>query len=101
VLDRYVPRELTDRPKTGFAVPIDSWLRGGLRDWAESLLDERRLNGEGLFHAKPIRAAWRAHLEGQRNLQYQLWSVLMLQAWNEAQRAAAPRRLGNAAAARA
>jgi asparagine synthase (glutamine-hydrolysing) len=101
VLGRYVPRELTDRPKTGFAVPIDSWLRGGLRDWAESLLDERRLNEEGLFQAKPIRAAWRAHLEGHRNLQYQLWSVLMLQAWKEAQRAATPRRLVQAATARA
>lgn len=85
VLERHVPRHLTERPKMGFGVPVDSWLRGGLRDWAESLLDEHRLAREGLFDPKPIRAAWHAHLEGHRNLQYQLWSVLMFQAWNEAQ----------------
>jgi asparagine synthase (glutamine-hydrolysing) len=80
-----VPRHLIERPKMGFGVPVDSWLRGGLRDWAESLLDERRLASEGLFDPKPIRKAWQAHLEGHRNLQYQLWSVLMFQAWNEVQ----------------
>ena len=89
VLERYVPRALTERPKMGFGVPIDSWLRGGLRDWAESLLDARRLAKEGIFHANPIRAAWREHLDGHRNLQYQLWSVLMFQAWHEAERAGA------------
>jgi len=85
LLDRHVPRALTERAKMGFGVPIDSWLRGGLRDWAESLLDERRLAREGLFNPKPIRAAWHAHLKENRNLQYRLWSVLMFQAWNEAQ----------------
>lgn len=84
VLDRYVPRSLIERPKMGFGVPLDSWLRGGLRDWAENLLDPRRLAEEGLFHPELIRAAWQAHLDGHRNLQYQLWSVLMFQAWNEA-----------------
>ncbi len=88
ILARHVPPNLTQRPKMGFGVPIDSWLRGGLRDWAESLLDPRRLAEEGLFHPEPIRAAWQAHLEGHRNLQYQLWSVLMFQAWNAEQRAA-------------
>jgi asparagine synthase (glutamine-hydrolysing) len=103
ILDRHVPKSLTERPKMGFGVPIDSWLRGGLRDWAESLLDPRRLAEEGLFHPEPIRAAWQAHLEGHRNMQYQLWSVLMFQAWNEEQRAARatpPRRLMAAESAR-
>ena len=100
VLERYVPRTLTDRPKMGFGVPIDSWLRGGLRDWAESLLDERRLRQEGLFRPKPIRDAWQAHLGGRRNLQYQLWNVLMFQAWHEAERSAASERPMPAASAR-
>jgi asparagine synthase (glutamine-hydrolysing) len=103
ILDRHVPAALTKRPKMGFGVPIDSWLRGGLRDWAESLLDPHRLAEGGLFHPDPIRAAWQAHLEGHRSLHYQLWSVLMFQAWNEEQRAAratTARRLTAAASAR-
>ncbi len=91
VLARYVPTTLTERPKMGFGVPIDSWLRGGLRDWAESLLDRHRLAEEGIFNPEPIRAAWQAHLSGHRNLQYQLWGVLMFQAWHEAQRTARSR----------
>jgi asparagine synthase (glutamine-hydrolysing) len=80
VLDRYVPREMTDRPKMGFGVPIDLWLRDSLRDWAESLLDERRLREQGLLDPEPIREKWRAHLAGE-NWAYPLWDVLMLQAW--------------------
>jgi len=81
VLDRYVPRELIDRPKQGFGIPLDTWLRGPLREWAEELLDERRLRREGYLHPAPIREKWDEHLSGRRNWQYWLWNVLMFQSW--------------------
>jgi asparagine synthase (glutamine-hydrolysing) len=81
VLHRYVPPALVERPKMGFGVPIDAWLRGPLREWAENLLSESSLREAGDLHPAPIRARWQEHLSGRRNWQYQLWNVLMLQAW--------------------
>jgi asparagine synthase (glutamine-hydrolysing) len=92
ILQRYVPQALIDRPKMGFGVPLDSWLRGPLRDWAESLLDEHRLRQEGFFEAAPIRKRWQEHLEGNRNWQHALWVILMFQAWRDMQGAEAAAR---------
>ena len=69
----------------GFAVPLAEWLRGPLRDWAEALLDEARLNREGYFDPGPIRVKWQEHLGGHRNWQYPLRGILMFQAWREKQ----------------
>jgi asparagine synthase (glutamine-hydrolysing) len=85
VLYKYVPRELIERPKTGFDVPIGEWLRGPLRGWAESLLSEARLREEGFFDASVIRKRWAQHLSGRRDWQQALWNILMFQAWFQAE----------------
>lgn len=81
VLYKYVPRELIERPKAGFAIPVGQWLRGPLRDWAESLLDERRLREEGYLHAALVREKWLEHLSGRQDWTSQLWIILMFQGW--------------------
>lgn len=81
VLHRYVPKELVERPKMGFGVPIDAWLRGPLREWAEDLLSSDRLEREGFLNRVPIREKWAEHLSGRRNWAYYLWNVLMWEAW--------------------
>jgi asparagine synthase (glutamine-hydrolysing) len=85
VLYRHVPRELIERPKKGFSIPLGQWLRGPLRDWAETLLADDRLQQEGYFKATPIRALWLEHLNGKRDNALMLWSILMFQAWLEYQ----------------
>ena len=83
VLYRHVPRELIERPKKGFSIPLGQWLRGPLLDWAETLLAENRLQQEGYFNVTPIRKLWAEHLSGKRDNARKLWSILMFQAWLE------------------
>ena len=85
LLANLLPHELVERPKRGFDVPVADWLRGPLREWAESLLSERRLSEEGFLRPAPIREMWEDHLRFRRNWQHALWSVLMFQAWLETQ----------------
>lgn len=86
VLSRYVPRQMFERPKMGFGIPIDTWLRTGLRPWADELLAPRRLQGEGFLNSDLVSTAWHNHLSGKGNHQYALWNVLVFQQWLEHQR---------------
>lgn len=81
LLYRYVPKSIVDRPKMGFGVPLDVWLREPLREWAEDLLDTSRLNQEPYLNVPLIRRKWQEHLKSEHNWQYLLWPVLMFQAW--------------------
>ncbi len=83
ILYRHVPAELIERPKQGFNVPLASWLRGELRDWAEHLLDENRMREQGYLQVAPVRRHWQQFLQGKGSHQHKLWTVLMFQAWLE------------------
>jgi asparagine synthase (glutamine-hydrolysing) len=81
VLYKHVPKALIERPKMGFGVPIDSWLRGPLRDWASDLLDPATLRQQGFFDEIAVQQMWAEHLSERLNWQYHLWDILMFQAW--------------------
>lgn len=85
LLHRYVPQALVERPKMGFGVPVDAWLRGPLREWAEDLLAEGRLRNGNFFNVAAVREKWRQHQDGSRNWQYLLWDILMFESWRDAQ----------------
>lgn len=81
ILSNYLPNKLVERPKMGFGIPLASWLRGPLRDWADSLLDKTMLDQQDMLHSGPIIDKWKEHLSGRRNWQYALWPILMFQEW--------------------
>jgi asparagine synthase (glutamine-hydrolysing) len=83
LLFRYVPRELIERPKVGFSIPFGEWIRGPLQEWADSLLDKKRLEDEGFLRADVVRKCWDEHRNGRLNWRSRLWNVLMFQAWLE------------------
>lgn len=87
LVDRHVPAAMMERPKQGFGIPLDQWLRGPLRDWAEALLADDRLRAEGYLDPGSVRAAWRRHVAGEADLGMPLWSVLMFQSWLESNEA--------------
>jgi asparagine synthase (glutamine-hydrolysing) len=87
LLDRLAPRELFERPKAGFAVPVGEWIKGPLRPWAEDLLDSGRMAQDGYFDPAIVHARWQQHLSGSRESTPALWAVLMFQAWLNNQKA--------------
>ena len=81
VLYRHVPKSLIERPKMGFSIPLNEWLRGPLKDWAESLLNENKLHQQGFLDEKYVRDRWNEHINGKYNWGHQLWNILMFQSW--------------------
>tara|TARA_B110000305_G_C18844617_1_gene361697 strand:- start:88 stop:531 length:444 start_codon:yes stop_codon:yes gene_type:complete len=85
ILNDYVPKNLIDRPKAGFGIPVGDWLRGPLRCWAEELIREDKINTQGFFYYDPIIKTWNEHLSNSHDHTHKLWSILMFQSWLEAQ----------------
>ncbi|MEN9349450.1 MAG: hypothetical protein RL372_428 [Bacteroidota bacterium] len=83
LLNKYIPPSLIDRPKMGFAIPIDIWLKNELKDWAESLLNEKRIKEDGIFNSNEIKEIWNNHQSGEKGLQSELWNILIFQSWKE------------------
>ena len=81
ILYKYVPKNLVDRPKQGFGMPVNEWLRGPLRDWAEDLISKSKLPDDDLLNGYLVRKTWDEHISGARNWEYKLWPVLMWQQW--------------------
>jgi asparagine synthase (glutamine-hydrolysing) len=81
ILKKYIPEILIDRPKMGFGIPLEAWLRGPLKEWANDLLDEKVLKESGMLNPKIVKQKWEEHISGKRNWHYQLWAILMFQAW--------------------
>ena len=82
ILYKYVPRELVERPKSGFRIPIGQWLRGPLRTWADDLLDPCLIRQQGFLRPEPITLLWKQHLSGRYDHTARLWTILMWQAWS-------------------
>jgi asparagine synthase (glutamine-hydrolysing) len=83
ILYKYVPKEIMERPKMGFTVPLGEWLKDSLQDWAYNLIDPARLNTEGYFKVDPVMQMWNEHLDGRTNWGHQLWNILIFQSWLE------------------
>ena len=83
ILYKYVPKDLIERPKAGFSIPLSDWLKGPLRNWAESLLNKQRLNEEVYLNSEYVNNIWNEHLQGKRNWTFRIWSILMFQSWLE------------------
>jgi asparagine synthase (glutamine-hydrolysing) len=81
ILKKYIPENLINRPKMGFGIPLEAWLRGPLKEWADDLLGEKLINNSGMLNPKGVRQKWEEHISGNRNWHYQLWNILMFQAW--------------------
>lgn len=81
ILNKYIPEKLVNRSKSGFAVPIDAWIRGPLREWTDSLINEKNIKSEGFLNYNEIDKKWKEHKSGKKNWHHELWAVLMFQSW--------------------